>query len=334
MHSASSTGWDEANQRLCSVLAHPFGLPLVTMFDCLVNCDNNDDIQALTLDSSPVLKKLENLVYLDGDHLNLLQAIKDASSARDEIVVALRDEIRPWYAATENETILTKGISDRLNKVWTVRNSVVSDCETPAENSKISGRCDVVLYDEQASIVANPPKRLRHSERLLKKPPSPPRITPEIVKQIRKSNQAVALMDFGNENDIWWKKFHQCAQYVDQKLEGKSMNEPMLVAVVTYDFKDSEETFKFKIAVFLCWNFNGRVRMCLLWRKCEEGLDTFIRRLSTIAAIALRLQKWRTDAYPEELYKVLGPNCSRVASKVCLRSSILSGLAVRLAVTV
>jgi hypothetical protein len=59
--------------------------------------------------------------------------------------------------------------------------------------------------------------------------------------------------------------------------------------------------------------------MCLLWRKCEEGLETFITRVSTVAAIAIRLQKWRTDDYPPELYTVMGPNCSRVASTVCRR---------------
>jgi hypothetical protein len=330
-HSAASTGWDEANRRLCSVLAHPLGLPLLTMFDCLMHCEENDFVQALEWDSIPVLEKLKNLVYLGDAHLNLLQSIKVASSARDEIMVELRREIGSWCADTGNrgETILTKGISDKLNKIWTVRNNgTVSDSETPAKSSDISGRCDVLLYDDQASIAANEPKRQRASSRL---PKEPPHITPDKVAQIRESNQAVALLEFGEHNDIWWKKFHQLAQYVDQKLEGKSMDEPMLVAVVTYDFKDSEKTFKFRIAVFLTWNFNGSVRMCLLWRACEEDLDTFIRRISTIVAIALCLQKWRAVVYPENLYKVLGPNCSKVASRVCLEFGVLCGPAFRLA---
>jgi hypothetical protein len=47
-------------------------------------------------------------------------------------------------------------------------------------------------------------------------------------------------------------------------------------------------------------------------------LDTFIARISTVAAIALCLQKWRTHEYHPILYTVLGPNCCKVATKVCL----------------
>jgi hypothetical protein len=287
-HSASATGWKVANERLCSVLAHPFGFPLLLLFD-YVEKFVDGDIQ--TWDEAN-LEEFMDLVYLGGDHLNLLKAIKDASSASAEIAGSLGGGIRSWHANTPNpaQTTLTKGISDDLNKTWTVRNRLVSVSEGPAVDANISGRCDVVLYqtvpppiniagggpetmneqrkstvatkansvdvqqDEQMPIVGIERKRTRlqcvpqrkaaawsssrgcnegwtivgGARRAAIAPPS----TPEVIHRTRQNNHSVALLEFGKGNDIWWEKFHQCSQYIDQKLNGKPMDKPILVAVV------------------------------------------------------------------------------------------------------
>jgi hypothetical protein len=150
---------------------------------------------------------------------------------------------------------------------------------------------------------------------------------------------AVAVLEFGEDNDPWWRKFDQCTQYVDEILKTQDRGRHVLVAVVTYDCKSDKSTFKFKIATYLCWrSAGGSDRTCLLWRKCDEGLETFAKHLSTVAAIALCVQKWYaegdlTKLEADEVYKVLGPNCCKVASKVCLKYGVLCLPYFRLAVS-
>jgi hypothetical protein len=80
--SASIHGWNDVNKRLHSVLAHPFGLPLSLLFDYLEKFDN----ESIKEWDESNLGDLKELVYLDADHLNLLQAVKDAASAHVDIV--------------------------------------------------------------------------------------------------------------------------------------------------------------------------------------------------------------------------------------------------------
>jgi hypothetical protein len=275
-HSSSATGWKVANERLCSVLAHPFGFPLLLLFDLVERCE---DREIQTWDEFD-LGKIMDLVYLGANHLNLLEAIKDVSSACEEITRSLGHGIRSWHKDRRDrtETTLTNGISDDLNKIWTVRNRLVSDSEGRAVDDEISGRqYDVVLYhaeqppfsvassghvqqkstvateahsadvlDKQAPAAGNDRKRTR-SQRVTQRKDAPPKTTPE---QTREKNQAVALLEFGHKNNIWWKKLHQCSQYADQKLAGKSMDEPLLTAVVTYDLKKKKQNSDSRLRYF------------------------------------------------------------------------------------
>jgi hypothetical protein len=319
-NTAATQGWNNVNQMLRSVLAHPLGFPLLLLFDYLEK-NENDSVQVWNESN---LGDVKDLVYLDAAHLRLLQAVKHASSARDAIVAEISGNIKAWHADEKDrkKTTLTEGISDALNKTWATRDRLVSSAEVPAVNNDISGRCDVVLYDTVAdnAPAGGDPRRssqLKDQQHQSARPPPKPVLGKE-MQQIREENRAVALLEFGKHNRLWWKKYDQCSQYVTQKLTQNGGNMPLLVAAISYDFQVDESMFEFKIAAFLCWGKKGRERTILLWRKSERGLDAFIKSISTVAAIALCLRQWHPDAYPQELYKVLGPNCSRVATKVCL----------------
>jgi hypothetical protein len=144
-------------------LAEPLGFPLLLLFDILEEGKNSD----LQTWNEAELENLRDVVYLDSAHLNLLQAIKDAASSRLEIATGIHQKINEWYkstGSTRQETKLTTGISNDLNRVFKIQ-----DEEAMVETRDKSGRHDIVLYQRH---IDNAVMKLEATSQQGKKKPS------------------------------------------------------------------------------------------------------------------------------------------------------------------
>lgn len=340
--SATSTnqrGNEDIKRKACShsVLIHPIG-PLLMAF--LYHQDRNGKDPLSTDDETPlekmgkyflphfdrddVLDQTKRSKYNDVLKNAFNAALVDASSTNEEKkkaakgeglvtqveeeekIAALNDTGSAIEEEKKQQTIKEKTFTSELYKKLY---KLINGKEPPAVKSTMNAK-------EVAALKGCSQLQVRNEEFISSNADSSKGYT-DLLFHCGLS--AVAIFEFGLNNNLWWSKHGQNTRYAEVLLKNQKdfhFNKPILLVTVTIDPNDKNGSAQF--GIFLCINKMGdtdNFRAALLWRTETNSIDDASHVFGKIVYATELCAKWREWKYDN--YRYLGPNCARLGTKVC-----------------